>query len=177
MANMLEVVVALPRRYPTIPVRASHAPDNRAARHDARWDAICAALAELRRQRRRSVRIVDAECGCGTLLIAAVRHAGALGFTAIEGRGIDRAPAMIGRARAAAARLHDPSIGLSFEVGDMVDALVSEADFPADIVLWHGGRAGDGRPEVRPEVHRRFAAAGERVIADAPTAPAQARAA
>ena len=53
-------------------------------------------------------------------------HAKALGFTAIEGRGIDGSPAMIGRARVAAARLHEPAIGLTFEVADMIEALADE---------------------------------------------------
>ena len=79
-----------------------------------------------------------------------------------EGRGIDGSPAMIRRARAAAARLHDPAIGLVFEATDMIDALASEADFPADIVLWHGSRAGDDRPGVQASL----AAAGDRVIGD-----------
>ena len=135
---------------------------SRAAYNDVRWTDICAALAALRERGRHSVRIVDADCGCGTLLIEAVRQARALGFTAIEGRGIDGSPAMIGRARAAAARLHEPAIGLTFEVADMVDALAGEADFPADIVLWHGGRAGDERSGVRESLVN----AGDLLVAD-----------
>lgn len=137
-------------------------PDSRAARSDARWADIAAALTALRERHRHAVRIVDADCACGTLLIAAVRHARALGFTSIEGRGIDGSPTLIGRARAAAARLHDPAIGLSFEVADMVDALASEADAPADIVLCHGGRPDDDRPGARASLR----AAGDRVIGD-----------
>lgn len=135
---------------------------SRAAHNDARWTDICGALSNLRERGRHSVRIVDADCACGTLLIEAVRHARALGFTAIEGRGIDGSPAMIGRARAAAARLNEPAIGLTFEVADMVEALASEADFPADIVLWHGGRAGDDRPGVRASLFN----AGDLLIVD-----------
>jgi SAM-dependent methyltransferase len=134
--------------------RPSILPGSRAAHNDPRWAAICAALVALRERGRHSVRIVDADCACGTLLIEAVRHARALGYTAIEGRGIDGSPAMVGRARAAAARLHEPAIGLTFEVADMIEALASEADFPADIVLWHGGRAEDDRPGVRASLAR-----------------------
>ena len=135
---------------------------SRTAHNDPRWTDICTALAALHEQGRYPVRIIDADCGCGTLLIEAVRHARALGFTAIEGRGIDGSPAMIGRARAAAARLHEPAIGLTFEVTDMIEALESEADFPADIVLWHGARAEDNRPGLQASL----AKAGNLIIGD-----------
>lgn len=105
---------------------------------DARWPALAAALDALRAGHRNSVRIVDTDCGAGALLLCAVRYARALGFTAIEARGIDDAAALVGRARAAAAALHDPAIGVTFETADVVRALDEEADFPADIVLWHG---------------------------------------
>lgn len=135
---------------------------SRAAHNDPRWADICIALAALREHGRHSVRIVDADCGCGTLLIEAARHARALGYTAIEGRGIDGSPAMIGRARAAVARLHEPAIGLTFEMADMLEALASEADFPADIVMWHGARAEDNRPDVQASL----AKAGNLIIGD-----------
>ncbi|WP_298089558.1 SAM-dependent methyltransferase [uncultured Sphingomonas sp.] len=137
-------------------------PGSRAAHKDSRWAHICTALVALRARRRHAVRIVDADCACGTLLIEAARHARTLGFTAIEGRGIDGSPAMIGRARAAAARLHDSAIGLTFEVVDMIEALADEADVPADIVLWHGSRAGDDQPGLRESL----AKAGDLIIAD-----------
>lgn len=137
---------------------------SRAAHNDARWTDICAALAALRERGRHSIRIVDADCACGSLLIEAVRYARAIGFTAIEGRGIDGSPAMIGRARAAAGRLHEPAIGLTFEVADMIEALASEADFPADMILWHGGRAEDDRPGVRASL----AKAGKIILGDDP---------
>jgi hypothetical protein len=105
------------------------------AAQDDRWPAIADALARLRASKRRSVRIVDADCGAGTLLIRAARHARSLGFTAIEGRGIDGVPALIGRARSAAARLYDPAIGLCFDMADLGRALDEEAEFPADILL------------------------------------------
>ena len=129
---------------------------------DRRWPALAAALAALRETRRCSVRIVDAECGAGTMLMCAARYARALGFTAIEAHGIDDAPALVARARAAAAQVGDPAIGLSFATGDVVGALASEAEFPADIVVWHGCGAGDAA------VARAVAAAGRTLIADAP---------
>ncbi|MBB4617274.1 SAM-dependent methyltransferase [Sphingomonas abaci] len=137
-------------------------PGSRSAMADPRWTPVCTALGRLRADRRRAVRIVDADCGCGTLLIAALRHARAIGFTAVEGRGIDGSPARIGRARAAAARLHDRTIGIVFEVGDPIDALASEAEVPADIVLWHGG----GTVDERAGTSARLAAAGDVVIDD-----------
>ena len=145
MTSKLKPLVTADRPSSILAVTPSTILGSRAAHKDARWTDICATLAALRERGRHSIRIVDADCGCGTLLIEAVRHARALGYTAIEGRGIDGSPAMIGRARAAAARLHEPAIGLTFEMTDMIEALSSEADFPADIVLWRGGRAGDDR--------------------------------
>jgi SAM-dependent methyltransferase len=133
----------------------------RTAYSDARWPEIVAALKALRAARRHAVRIVDADCACGALLIATLRQARMLGFTAIEGRGIDGAPAMIGRARAAATRLRDPAIGVEFDLADVEDALASEADFPADIVLWHG----DALADHRHGLARALAAAGDVVIA------------
>jgi hypothetical protein len=129
-------------------------PGSRRAAHDPRWPAVAARLALLREQRRRAVRIVDADCGAGTLLVHAVLHARSLGFTAIEGRGIDGSPALIGRANAAAGRLRDPAIGLAFEVGDMARALGDEEDCPADIVLWHGSANGCEPPFVRDALAR-----------------------
>ncbi|WP_341209161.1 SAM-dependent methyltransferase [uncultured Sphingomonas sp.] len=153
--------------------RPSTLPGSRTAHNDIRWAHICTALAALRARRRHAVRIVDADCACGTLLIEAVRHARALGFTAIEGHGIDGSPAMIGRARAAAARLHDPAIGLTFEVTDMIEALAGEADVPADIVLWRGSGASHDRPDLREGL----AKAGDLVIDDRDFSRDRARAA
>ena len=114
---------------------------SRIARHDPRWPAIAATLAALREKRRFSVRIVDADCGAGALLLYAAHHARLLGFTAIEARGIDGAPSLIGLARAAARRVADPAIGISFEVGEVIAALHDEDDAPADLVLWHAPHA------------------------------------
>lgn len=152
--------------------RASRTSGCRTVRADPRWPRIVAALADLRERGRYAVRIVDADCACGTLLIAAAQHAHALGFTGIEARGIDRLPACIGRARAAARRLSDPAIGFRFEHADIVPALAEEADFPADILLWHDQRPGGEQAGVRAAL----AAAGVRLIGD-PTLAACAQAA
>ena len=109
----------------------------RSAAHDPRWAAVTAHLAALKEQGRHAIRIVDADCGAGALLLGALLQARAFGFTAIEGRGIDGSPPMIGRARASAARLRDPAIGVTFEVGDVAAVLRDEADLPADLLLWH----------------------------------------
>lgn len=136
------------------------------AERDGRWPAIADALAELREAGRYSVRIVDADCGAGALLIHAVWHARSLGFTAIEGRGIDGAPALIGRANAAAARERDPAIGLTFEVADLTQALEEEAELPADILLW-SGRPAAFEPERMADALR---SAGDRLFVDEHTA-------
>ena len=134
-------------------------PSSRTAAHDPRWPALAAALRALRDRKRYAVRIVDADCGAGCLLLHAVRHARALGFTAIEARGIDGSPALIGRARAAAARLGDPAIGVVFDMADMMEALREEHELPADIVLWH--TAADERHH---DVSDALGRAGDQVI-------------
>lgn len=151
---------------PATPTR--RVPISRTATHDPRWPAIEAALIRLHDGKRLAVRIVDADCGAGCLLLQAVRHARALGFVAVEGRGIDGSAALIGRARAAAARLRDPAVGLSFEVADAATALREEQDFPADIVLCHG-RTFAGADTALDEA---LAHAGRVVIGDHPLARA-----
>ena len=116
------------------------------AQADRRWSIVLRRLSALRRRGRRAVRIVDASCGAGDLLIQAARSARALGFVAIEGRGVDRDPAMIARARASAGLAVDPAIGLQFDVSEPQSALEEEADFPADIVLY---AAQDGDAPLR----------------------------
>jgi SAM-dependent methyltransferase len=141
---------------------ARHLPGSRAATHDPRWPAVTAALVELRDRGRFAVRIVDADCGTGCLLINAVHHARAIGFTAIEGHGIDGSPALVGRARAAADRVRDLGVGVTFEMADMVRALEAEQDLLPDIVLRH-----DSRPDgARPETLRALEAGGAVVIGD-----------
>lgn len=106
------------------------------AEADRRWPMIVRKLASLRNRGRRSLRVVDVNCGAGDLLLAVARQARALGFVAIEGRGVDPDAVKVIDAIAAAARLRDPAIGLVFELGDGRAALREEADFPADLVLY-----------------------------------------
>jgi SAM-dependent methyltransferase len=129
---------------------------------DPRWPTIRAALADLRLQRRCALRIVDADCGCGTLLIAAVRYARTLGFTAIEGRGIDGSPAMINRARTATASVKDPAIGLQFDLVDLAEGLAEEVGMPADIVIWREAARYNGREHLK----ELLASAGHRLVVD-----------
>lgn len=121
------------------PVKRTPTPTSvaKAVRHDPRWPQVESVLAALSASGRRAVRIVDAECGTGALLLEALKQARRLGFTAIEGYGIDRSPSLIGRARAAATRCADPAIGADFAVADIVTALRAEQDLPADILLCH----------------------------------------
>lgn len=157
MTHLADHSVAAPSRAPRPTKPRATCPKSR----DARWAALSAALVALRDRNRRSVRIVDADCGTGTLLLCAVQQARALGFTAIEARGIDTAPAQVARARAAAAALHDPAIGIAFETGDLVAALDAERELPADIVLWHGAHGRNATAEARA-----VARAGRILIAD-----------
>lgn len=132
---------------------------------DERWPAVAAALSTLREARRSSVRIVDADCGAGTLLLCAVRYARMLGFTAIEARGIDAVAALVRRASASAAVVQDAAMGITFETGNLAAALEEESDFPADIVIWHGC----AQPSA--EDVRAVTCAGHRVIADQDAIP------
>lgn len=105
------------------------------AEKDRRWPAMLRKLKGLRKLGRRAVRIVDADCGAGELLIHAVRRAREMGFLAIEGRGIDADPRLIASACRAAARQSDPAIGLVFEQGDPEKVMREEAEYPADLLL------------------------------------------
>jgi hypothetical protein len=125
---------------PQTPVRPrrSRRADHHLRSSDTRWPAVAAALAKLRAAKRCSVRIVDADCGTGALLLWVARYARSLGFTAIEARGIDGEPLLIDRARVSACDVPDLAIDLRFEANDLLRALGEEAEFPADIILWHG---------------------------------------
>ncbi|MGA1797706.1 SAM-dependent methyltransferase [Sphingomonas sp. 4RDLI-65] len=127
---------------------------------DDRWPAIADAIMDLRDRGRCSIRIVDCDCGAGETLMCAARYARSLGFTAIEARGVDGAAALVARACSRAARLHDSAIGVTFERRDPVSALRDEADFPADIVLWHDART------KRQEILAAVAAAADIAIGD-----------
>lgn len=113
--------------------------------NDPRWPAIVSAFRVLRAANRRTVRIVDIHCNGGHLLLCAVRQASAMGFTAIEARGLDDGLARVERARALAACLIDPAVGISIEATDLLSALSEECDFPADIVIAHQDALSDAR--------------------------------
>ncbi len=112
-------------------------------------------LIGLRKAGRRAIRILDVGCGDGAWLISAALRAPMLGFLAVEARGFDVAPVLIERARATAAGIVDPRVGLSFDIADIGQALAEEDDHGADIVLCHYG-AMDHLP----------AASHERVVAE-----------
>ncbi len=113
------------------------------AEKDRRWPAMLRKLKGLRKRGRHSIRIVDADCGAGELLIHAVRRARELGFVAIEGRGIDNDPRLVASARQAAARQTDPAIGLVFEEGDIDRAMRAEIEFPVDLLLCPSSKEND----------------------------------
>jgi len=137
----------------------------RIADHDRRWRELVTVLATLRQDGRCAIRIVDADCGMGFFLLRAVRYARALGFTAVEGRGIAGSSALIACARAVTSCYADPAVGLAFEVGDMVDALRQEEELPADVVLWHEARFGHLGSDMLPALRR----AGDVVLGDKST--------
>lgn len=99
---------------------------------------IDAALIDLRAHRRHAIRILDLGCGAGDWLILTAQRARELGFTAIEGRGVDSNPALIAEAARAALRQPDPAVGLTFEVGNFGEVLEEERDAACDIVLCLG---------------------------------------
>lgn len=109
---------------------------DRAAMQDLRWPIVAARLQEMREEGRRSIRIVDAACGTASLLLLAIRTARALGFVAIEARGVDRDGVLLAQARRVAASIDDPAIDLRFYVGTAAAAMRDEIAFPADILLY-----------------------------------------
>ena len=118
------------------------------------WARIDAALLDLKANRRHAIRILDLGCGEGRWLIRATRRARQLGFTAIEGRGVDHDPANIAIATAAARAQPDLAIGLTFEVGSFGEALEDERDTACDIVLCLGDALDRVGPGAMPLVAR-----------------------
>ncbi len=146
---------------PAAPFNDHDIPQDRAIM--ARIDAV---LGDLRAQRRRAIRIVELGCGDGHWLIRTALRARALGFTAIEGRGIDQDPACIAAANAEALAHPDLAIGLTFEVGSFGEALEGERDTACDIILCLGDTLDRVGPGAMPLVARAMVdCAGAAVIA------------
>lgn len=97
------------------------------------WRRIDAELVSIRSSGRTCVRIIDVGCGPGTWLLRCALRASALGFTVIEGLGIDISPAMIALAVKGQAAVKDAAVRLDFRVADVTHGLVCEES--ADIVL------------------------------------------
>lgn len=103
--------------------------------HGPSQSQIDAALLDLRQAGRRSVRMLDLCCGDGERLLRAAGSARSLGFVAIEGLGVDMAPAHIRRARAHAEERADASMTLRFLAMDAIEALAAEHDEAVDLVF------------------------------------------
>lgn len=115
-----------------------HAPRNTTAlhwRHGPCPRRIEAELHELRLGGRRSIRMLDLGCGSGERLLHAAKHARALGFVAIEGRGVDLSPLRIRHARQQARVDAHPSTILQFDMAEAIQALAAEHDGAADLIF------------------------------------------
>ena len=99
------------------------------------WARLEAQLVRLRTAGRHSIRMLDAGCGPGTWLLRLAVRARDLGFTAIDARGFDISREMVALADARRAAVDDPHIGISFDVGDIADALEDEDDGSYDLTL------------------------------------------
>lgn len=109
--------------------------DHDSPQDHAIWARIDATLIDLRTHRRHAIRIVDLGCGAGDWLIRTAQRARALGFTAIEARGVDSDPVAVAVAARRAEEHRDPAIGLTFEVGRFGEVLEEERDTACDIIL------------------------------------------
>jgi SAM-dependent methyltransferase len=109
-------------------------PDEQRSDGDVRAK-IDTVLRDLRLRGRHALRIIDLGCGTGGWLIATALRARELGFTAIEGRGVDRDPDAIERAWAAALVRREPAIGLAFEIGSIARAVDEENEGGCDLIL------------------------------------------
>lgn len=130
---------------------------------DPRWHSLVGRLKSLRKHKRRAVRIVDVNCGDGSLLIHAVKQARSLGFLSIEALGVDTDAGRIDEARHRSQLLHDTAIGLDFKVAEAFAQLQAEAEFPADIILYE---ASARAPKALRDAARR---AGDLALRDEPS--------
>jgi SAM-dependent methyltransferase len=115
----------------------------------ALWSRLDAMLVRMWTEGRRAIRILDLGCGPGTWLMRLALRARDLGFSAIDGWGIDLSPAMIDLARSRMRFAHDPHIGLRFDVGDLIDATAEEDARSFDIVLCLNGVLNHLAPNAR----------------------------
>lgn len=128
------------------------------------WSRIDAALIELHAQGRHAIRVLDLGCGPGTWLLRVAIRARDLGFTAIEGRGVDLSPEMIALARQSAAALSDPRIGLSFDTGEILEVLEDEGRHACDLALCLFGVLNHLGPIARAQTARALAEATDGVL-------------
>lgn len=96
---------------------------------------IAAALEALRLSGRRSIRILDLDCGTGQRLLRIAALAREMGFVAIEGRGVDLSAPRVRVARWEAEAQAHPSTTLAFDLLEPIVALAEEHDEAADLVL------------------------------------------
>lgn len=115
----------------------------------ALWARLDATLVRMWTEGRRAIRILDLGCGAGNWLLRLAVRARDLGFSAIDGCGVDVAPAMIDLARSRQRFAYDPHIGLRFEITDMIEALDEEDEESFDIVLCLNGVLNHLPPEAR----------------------------
>jgi SAM-dependent methyltransferase len=104
----------------------------------ALWRRLDAMLVRMWTGGRRAIRILDLGCGTGSWLLRLAVRARDLGFSAIDGLGVDISPAMIDIARSRLRYAFDPHIGLRFDVADMLDAIGEEDEGSFDIVICLG---------------------------------------
>jgi SAM-dependent methyltransferase len=115
----------------------------------ALWARLDAMLVRLWTEGRRAIRILDLGCGPGTWLLRLAVRARDLGFSAIDGRGVDLSPAMIDLARSRLRCAADPHVGLRFDIGDLATALADEEDGSFDILLCLNGVLNHLHPDER----------------------------
>jgi SAM-dependent methyltransferase len=101
------------------------------------WRRIEGKLIRMAADGQRVLRVFDAGCGPGTWLRRVVLCARALGFTDIVAKGIDLSAAMVALARSDAACMMGPGTHISFEQGDITEALpFAAANFDLSLCLY-----------------------------------------